>query len=120
MARTAIVARDSSPNRSSRGAAKPVRIPTLLEFESPTAALVEAPVKPAARRILRTVASAIFVSLAVCALFPIDVVVTGAGRVVSLQATNVVQPLETAIVRAINVREGQSVRAGELLARLDP
>ena len=36
------------------------------------------------------------------------------------KATNVVQPLETAIVRAINVREGQTVRAGELLARLDP
>ena len=58
--------------------------------------------------------------MAVSALFPIDMVVTGSGRVVSLQATNVVQPLETAIVRAINVREGQKVHAGEVLARLDP
>ena len=58
--------------------------------------------------------------MAVSALFPIDMVVSGAGRVVSLQATNVVQPLETAIVRAINVREGQNVHAGEVLARLDP
>jgi membrane fusion protein, hemolysin D len=93
---------------------------TLLEFESPTAALVEAPLKPAARSILWTAVSAIIASMAVSALFPIDMVVTGSGRVVSLQATNVVQPLETAIVRAINVREGQTVRAGELLARLDP
>ncbi|SDE95575.1 type I secretion membrane fusion protein, HlyD family [Bradyrhizobium brasilense] len=93
---------------------------TLLEFESPTAALVEAPLKPAARSILWTAVSAIIASLAISALFPIDMVVTGPGRVVSLQATNVVQPLETAIVRAINVREGQTVRAGELLARLDP
>jgi len=92
----------------------------LLEFESPTAALVEAPIKPAARSMLWTVVSAILASMAVSALFPIDMVVTGAGRVVSLQATNVVQPLETAIVRAINVREGQTVRAGEVLARLDP
>ncbi|UGY22002.1 HlyD family type I secretion periplasmic adaptor subunit [Bradyrhizobium septentrionale] len=92
----------------------------LLEFESPTAALVEAPIKPAARSMLWTVVSAIIASMAVSALFPIDMVVTGSGRVVSLQATNVVQPLETAIVRAINVREGQTVRAGELLARLDP
>ncbi|MBR1193829.1 HlyD family type I secretion periplasmic adaptor subunit [Bradyrhizobium sp. AUGA SZCCT0240] len=69
---------------------------------------------------LWTVVSAILASMAVAALFPIDMVVTGSGRVVSLQATNVVQPLETAIVRAINVREGQTVRAGELLARLDP
>ncbi|WP_249127956.1 HlyD family type I secretion periplasmic adaptor subunit [Bradyrhizobium sp. AUGA SZCCT0169] len=93
---------------------------SLLEFESPTAALVEAPIKPAARSMLWTVVSAILASMAVSALFPIDMVVTGSGRVVSLQATNVVQPLETAIVRAINVREGQTVRAGELLARLDP
>uniref|UniRef100_A0A973VYX2 Membrane fusion protein (MFP) family protein n=2 Tax=Bradyrhizobium septentrionale TaxID=1404411 RepID=A0A973VYX2_9BRAD len=92
----------------------------LLEFESPTAALVEAPLKPAARSMLWTAVSAIIASMAVSALFPIDMVVTGSGRVVSLQATNVVQPLETAIVRAINVREGQTVRAGELLARLDP
>ena len=95
-------------------------VPALLEFASPTAALIEAPVKPAARSILRTVVSAVIASMAVAALFPIDMVVTGSGRVVSLQATNVVQPLETAIVRAINVREGQTVRAGEVLARLDP
>ena len=54
------------------------------------------------------------------ALVPIDMVVTAAGRVVALQPTIVVQPLETAIVRAINVREGQVVRAGEVLAQLDP
>ena len=92
----------------------------LLEFKSPTAALLEAPIKPAARSILWTVVSAILASMAVAALLPMDMVVTGSGRVVSLKATNVVQPLETAIVRAINVREGQTVRAGELLARLDP
>ena len=94
--------------------------PALLEFESPTAALLEAPVKPAARSVLWSVVSAVIASTAVAALFPMDMVVTGSGRVVSLQPTTVVQPLETAIVRAINVREGQTVRAGEVLARLDP
>src|SRR5262249_12786597 len=55
------------------------------------------------------------------AVVPIDMVVTtGGGRVVAMQPTVVVQPLETAIVRAINVHEGQVVRAGEVLARLDP
>jgi hemolysin D len=84
-------------------------LPALLEFESPTAALIEAPVKPAARSILWTVVSAVIASTAIAALFPIDMVVTGSGRVVLLPPTTVVQPLETAIVRA-----------GELLARLDP
>ena len=36
---------------------------------------------------------------AAAALVPIDMVVTSAGRVVAMQPTVVVQPLETAIVR---------------------
>jgi len=53
-------------------------------------------------------------------LIPIDQVVTARGIVVSQAPTVLVQPLETAIVRSIEVREGQRVRAGEMLARLDP
>ena len=52
-------------------------------------------------------------------LIPIDQVVTAKGIVVSQSPTIVVQPLDTSIVRAINVREGQRVRAGDVLARLD-
>ena len=119
MASTLVVNRDFLPKRG-RGVATRARVPALLEFELPTEALIEVPVKPAARNILWTIVSAIFACMAVSALFPMDMVVTGSGRVVSLRATNVVQPLETAIVRAINVREGQKVHAGEVLARLDP
>jgi len=92
----------------------------LLEFELPTAALMATPVKPAARRMLWTVVSLVAVCATAAAVVPIDMVVTSTGRVVAVQPTVVVQPLETAIVRAINVREGQTVRAGQVLARLDP
>jgi hemolysin D len=40
--------------------------------------------------------------------------------VVSQAPPLVVQPLETAIVRSIDVSEGQNVHEGDLLARLDP
>ena len=43
-------------------------------------------------------------------LIPIDRVVTAQGKVVSQAPTIVVQPLETSIVRSIDVREGQVVR----------
>src|SRR5215831_3900525 len=92
----------------------------LLEFELPTAALMATPVKPAARSMLWTVVSLVAVCATAAAVVPIDMVVTSGGRVVAMQPTVVVQPLETAIVRAINVREGQAVRAGQVLARLDP
>jgi hemolysin D len=91
-----------------------------LEFESATAALLAMPVRRAARNMLWAVISLIAACAAAAALVPIDMVVVASGRVVALQPTVVVQPLETAIVRAINVREGQVVRAGEVLARLDP
>src|SRR5262249_46557775 len=93
---------------------------SLLEFELPTAALLATPVRPAARRILWAVVSLVAACAAAAALVPIDMVITAGGRVVAMRPTVVVQPLETAIVREIEAREGQLVRAGQLLARLDP
>ena len=119
MASSAVATRDFLP-ASWRSAPSEPKPPALLEFEFPTAALIEAPVKPAAQSVLWIMVSAVVASITAAGLFPIDMVVTGAGRVVSLQPTNVVQPLETAIVRAINVREGQTVRAGDVLARPRP
>jgi HlyD family secretion protein len=60
------------------------------------------------------------VLIAVTGLIPIDRVVTARGLVVSQTPTILVQPLDTSIVRSITVREGQRVKAGELLATLDP
>jgi HlyD family secretion protein len=53
-------------------------------------------------------------------LITIDRVVTAQGKVVSREPLLVVQPLETSVVRSIDVTEGQSVHAGDVLARLDP
>ena len=49
----------------------------------------------------------------------IDIVATAQGRVIPDAGIKLVQPIETATVRAIHVREGQSVRAGEALIDLD-
>jgi HlyD family secretion protein len=58
--------------------------------------------------------------VALAGIIPVDRVVTARGIVISKSRTILVQPLETAIVRAIEVREGDEVVAGQLLARLDP
>lgn len=50
----------------------------------------------------------------------IDRIVVAPGRVVTTQPTVVVQPLETSVIRAIEVAPGDRVRAGQILATLDP
>jgi membrane fusion protein, hemolysin D len=94
--------------------------PVVLEFLSPSTAMVEMPVPRAARGLIWVVASMFAAWVAALGLIHIDRVITAAGRVVSKAPTIVVQPLDTAIVRSIEVREGQEVRSGDLLARLDP
>jgi len=95
-------------------------LPAILEFQSPSAAVLATPVPVVARGTIWVITSLFFGCLVPMGVIPIDKVVTAQGKVVSQSPTVVVQPLETAIVRSINVREGQSVKAGDVLARLDP
>ncbi|MCU0868225.1 MAG: HlyD family type I secretion periplasmic adaptor subunit [Burkholderiales bacterium] len=54
------------------------------------------------------------------ALAEIDRVVVARGRLVTPLPNIVVQPLETSIIRTLDVRVGQVVKAGQALATLDP
>jgi hemolysin D len=95
-------------------------LPVLLEFQSPSAAIVRAPIPGLARHVIWLI-GAMFVSLVAAAgLISVDRVVTARGLIVSRAATMVVQPLDPSIVRSIDVRVGDKVRAGQILARLDP
>ena len=106
----------SSLARRRNGAA----LPAVLEFQSPTSAIIAAPIPAAARGTIRAIVGMFSAWLAAMWLIPIDRVVTVQGKVVSRTPTVVVQPLETSIVRSIAVTEGQAVHTGDVLARLDP
>ena len=95
-------------------------LPVILEYQSPSTAIVNAPVPRIARGMLWTVSSMVLACFAAMAIIKVDKVVTAQGKVVARAPTIVVQPLETSIVRSIEVREGDTVRAGQVLARLDP
>ena len=97
-----------------------IALPSLLEFHSPTAALAVTPIQYGARSVNAVVCTMAAACFAAAGLIPVDKVVTAAGKVVAETPSSVIQPLETAIVRSVDVREGQLVRKGDLLARLDP
>jgi hemolysin D len=94
-------------------------LPAILEFQWPSTAIVNAPIPRSARGIVWVIASMVIALVVLMGLIQIDQVVSTRGIVVSQARTVLVQPLETAIVRSIDVREGQEVKAGEVLARLD-
>ncbi|TPJ32742.1 HlyD family type I secretion periplasmic adaptor subunit [Mesorhizobium sp. B2-6-5] len=93
--------------------------PAILEFQWPSTAVANAPIPRSARGVVWIISSMVVALIAVAGLIPVDQVVTARGLVVSKSPNIIVQPLETAIVRSIDVREGQHVKAGQLLARLD-
>ena len=107
-------------SRRSQPAPDDPTLPAILEFQWPSTAIVNAPIPRSARGIVWIIASMVIALIVTMGLIPIDQVVTTRGIVVSQARTILVQPLETAIVRSIEVREGQEVRTGQLLAQLDP
>lgn len=107
------------PVRGRRMRAKDPTTPAILEFQWPSTAVSNAPIPRAARGIVWIISSMVIALIALAGLIPVDQVVTTRGLVVSQSPNIIVQPLETAIVRSIEVREGQHVQAGQVLARLD-
>lgn len=114
-----------SPRRSlqassARLAGEAEILPAVLEFQSRSAAVAATPVPRIARNLIWIVGSMLAAWIAALGFIRIDRVVTATGRVVSRDATILVQPLDTAVIRSIEVHEGQRVHPGDLLARLDP
>jgi hemolysin D len=102
-----------------RELAGPRRLSDEAAFLPAALSLQHTPPHPAPRRL----------ALALCALFAaamlwacvgeIDIVAVAQGRVVVSQRSKLVQPLETSVVKAIHVRDGERVHAGQLLVELD-
>jgi HlyD family secretion protein len=93
---------------------------SIMEFESPSAALIAEPVPLASRSSIWWVSALMFTVVLIFAFAPVDIVVSANGKVVSASGIVVIQPLDQSIIKTINVRVGQVVRKGDLLATLDP
>ncbi|MCL2791351.1 MAG: HlyD family type I secretion periplasmic adaptor subunit [Desulfobulbus sp.] len=82
-------------------------------------ALQERPVSPAARLTGRILMTLVAVILAWSILGKIDIVVNAAGKIIPSGHTKAIASVDVASVRALYVREGQSVKAGDVLVELD-
>ncbi len=82
--------------------------------------VVETPPSPIGRSIAWAIVAIFCLALTWAALAKIDIVASAQGKIIPSGRTKVIQPFETGVVRAIRVRDGQSVKAGDVLIELDP
>lgn len=78
------------------------------------------PYPRSARITLHVLLAVVVIFLLWATLSEIDEVVSARGKLVTPLPNIVVQPMDTAIIQNINVRVGQVVKKGEILAMLDP
>src|SRR5215471_16980344 len=87
----------------------------------PDAAMIEERPLPWVAQSVVYIVAALIVTTALWATFSqVDRVVTARGKLITVDPLMVVQPLETAVIRSINVGVGDFVKAGTVLATLDP
>jgi hemolysin D len=82
--------------------------------------IVERPPSPLGRAIAYILILLFSIALAWACLGRVDIIASAKGKIIPSERTKVIQPFETGVVRAINVRDGQVVKAGEVLVELDP
>lgn len=94
--------------------------PTDIEFLPDADEIERRPLPPYARITVHVLAAMLVCFLGWASVAEIDEVVKAQGRLTTPSANIVVQPIETSIIRSIDVRIGQVVKKGQRLATLDP
>src|SRR6267154_2878044 len=82
--------------------------------------IVETPPSPIGRAVAFTIIAVFIVALTWACVGTVDIVAVAQGKIIPTGRTKLIQPFETGVVRAIHVRDGQSVKAGDVLIELDP
>lgn len=101
------------PDRYRRREEETAFLPAALE-------VLERPPSPVGRATGITIILLFCAALVWATLSRVDVVATAPGKIVVNGRTKVIQPAETGVVRAIHVRDGAMVKAGDVLIELDP
>lgn len=99
--------------------AGPQRLADEAAFLPAALSLQETPVHPAPRHFALAICALLLIALAWACIGQIDIVAVAPGRIVVSERTKTLQPLETSVVRKVLVKDGDTVRAGQVLVELD-
>ncbi|MDR2861392.1 MAG: HlyD family type I secretion periplasmic adaptor subunit [Syntrophobacterales bacterium] len=90
------------------------------DFRPILAEIEERPPNPIGKWFLWTAMALLIIVLLGLYFVKVDVVVSARGKIIPMGDVKVLQPLETGVVTAINVKEGDFVKAGDILLEIDP
>ena len=90
------------------------------EFLPPVLEIQETPPSPLKRKVLWSIVLLVFTLITWSYFGRIQVASMASGKLIPDGKVKTIQPIETSVVRAIHVKEGQQVHKGELLIELDP
>jgi len=111
--RASLAEEKSQPKKATKNTAERAFQPHAIE-------ILDTPASPAGRATVILII-ALFVIAIVWAFFgKIDVHATASGKIIPAGYVKVVEPLESGKVRAIHVKSGDEVKAGDILLELDP
>ena len=100
--------------------AGPTRMADEKAFLPAALSLQETPVHPAPRRAAYVLMTLFAIALVWSIVGEVDIVAVAPGRIVVSDGTKVIQPLEASVVKAVLVKDGDRVKAGQVLIELDP
>jgi hemolysin D len=89
------------------------------EFLPAALEIVETPPAPASRLIAGSILMFFTVALLWACVGSVDIIATAPGKIVPTGRTKTIQPLESGVVHAIHVQDGQKVKAGDVLIEID-
>lgn len=102
-----------------RELAGPKRMADEAAFLPAALSLQETPVHPAPRRAAIAICALFVIALAWSIFGHVDIVAVAQGRIVVSDRTKTIQPLETSVIQQVLVKDGDEVRAGQVLVELD-
>ena len=102
-----------------RELAGPARLADEVAFLPAALSLQETPVHPAPRRLAYVLMVLFVLALLWACIGEVDIVAVAPGRIIVSERTKIIQPLEASVVKAVLVKDGDRVKAGQVLVELD-
>ncbi len=100
--------------------AGPKRMADEIAFLPAALSLQETPVHPSPRRLAWLIMALFMIALIWSIFGKVDIVAVAQGRIIVSDRTKTIQPLEVSVVKAVRVKDGDHVKAGQILVELDP